>query len=267
MRVPGNWTAIPLVCALAAAGTGAADAAGGDAHPALTGSRLYIETETPEYRRFVMDGPLDADYMRRILARLGPRETRGLIVHLGGCPYAPSRMAVHSQARFMASLGYAVLVAPPLPGEASGGNCRAAGAGELHSARIKQLDRLVEAALQLPWGDRRRLFVSGFGEGADAVLDYVHPALRGRVALAPGCGKGSAHRTLPTLILIARHDLRYAAVDGAEAQHHCAAAAADPYVEIFEADGGLHDVLIYTESRVALSHFLVRAAYRPAPPP
>jgi dienelactone hydrolase len=176
-------------------------------------------------------------------------------------------MAVHSQARFMASLGYVVLVAPPLPGEASAEGCRAAGAGGLHSARVKQLDRLVEVVLPLPWIDRRRLFVSGFGEGADAVLDYSHPALRGRVALAPRCRRGVGREAVPTLIMIARHDRWYAAVDGAEAQRRCAAAATDPYTDFFEADGGLHDVLVYTESRVALSYFLVRAAYRPAPPP
>jgi dienelactone hydrolase len=206
--------------------------------------------------------------MRRILDRLDPRDPRGLIAHLQGCPYGPSRMAIHSQARFMASLGYVVVVAEPLAEETSLETCPAGPSDEeaaLHQARLRQLDRLVSLAVSLPWVDPRRIFASGFGEGGDAVLAFGHPALRGRVAIAPRCRFGIDRWPVPTLLISTRDDRWYETVQDEAARLRCMREAAYPHADRLEVDGSLHDALVYTEARVALSHFLVRAGYRPAP--
>ncbi len=271
MRALAALRSLPLACALAAAEIASPRATADEAALAMAGARLYIDTETPEYRRFVIDGRPGADYIQRILERLDPRERRGVIVHLQGCPYGPSRMAAHSQARFMASLGYVVLVADPLPGETAPDRCRAAeggdGATSLHGARRQQLDRLIGLAVALPWADSQRVFASGFGEGGDAVLDHRHPAVRGRIAIAPRCRFGIDRQPVPTLLIASRQDRWYAAIEDAGARLRCARAAAWPYADLFEAEGSLHDALVYGESRVVLSHFLVRAGYQHAAPP
>src|SRR5690606_27931540 len=74
------------------------------------GAVLFVRLESSEYRFFVLDGPIHAPYMRRAVARLDPRTLRGVIVHLHDCSYRPRDMDVRTQARFMASLGYAVVV-------------------------------------------------------------------------------------------------------------------------------------------------------------
>jgi dienelactone hydrolase len=266
MTLSTHWRSLPVLCALAA-GLGAAPLPAQSDSP-WEGVRLYVDTETPEYWPFVMDGPPEAAYIRRIIDRFGPRERRGVILHVPGCPYPTSRMAIHSQARFMASLGYVVLVSGPLPQEPSPQDCRTIPLEletQLQAARLRRLDELIELALSLPWVDRQRIFVSGFGEGGDAVLGYRHPAIRGRIAIAPRCRSGIEREPIPTLLITTRTDRWYQAIGDAQAPSRCAQTAAYRYAELFEVDGSLHDALTYDEARVALSHFLVRAGYRPPP--
>ncbi len=235
------------------------------------GAILFIPTEDVDYRRMVLDGYVNAPYMRRAMEKLDPRVLRGVIVHLHGCSYRGHDLDVHSQARFMASLGYAVVVPDSFRRLHRPATCDPAlrislpGARHLDVQRMRQeeLGYAIDRLLAYPWAKADRLYVSGYSEGGDAVVAFSDPRVRGRIAIGSSCWLGAAaDPAAPILVITARDDLWYAADTWPQARGLCRRQiGGDPSVEVLEPDGGLHNALIYWESQIALWNFLVRVAY------
>lgn len=235
------------------------------------GATLFIPVEDFDYRPMVLDGFVDAPYMRRAMAQLDARTLRGVIVHLHGCSYRGHDLDVHSQARFMASLGYAVVVPNSFRRLYRPATCDPElriglpGAPYLDVQRMRQeeLSYAIDRLLAYPWARPDRLYVSGFSEGGDAVVAFSDPRVRGRIAIGSSCWLDAAvDPAAPTLIITARDDLWYGADTWPEARGLCRRQlGGDPSVEVLEPDGGMHNALIYWESQIALWNFLVRVAY------
>lgn len=235
------------------------------------GAMLFVRVEDPDLRFFVLDGPLGAPYMQRAIDRLDGRWVRGVIVHLHGCSYRRHDLDVRSQARFMASLGYVVVVPDSFRRLHRPATCDPArrlgipGAPYLDVQRMRQaeLSYAIDRILAYSWAHADRIYASGFSEGGDAVVAFSDPRVRGRIAIGSSCWLDPVPDPLaPTLVITARDDLWYSADTWPEARGLCRRRlGGDPSVEVLEPDGGLHNALIYLESQVALWNFLVRVAY------
>ncbi len=235
------------------------------------GASIFVRIEDPDYRLIVLDGRISAPYMQRAMARLDARSLRGVIVHLHGCTFRSRDMDVRSQARFMASLGYVVVVPDSFRRLHRPATCDPSrfvglpGAPylDVHRMRQEELSYAIDRVLAFSWARPDRLYVSGFSEGGDAVVDFADPRVRGRIAIGSSCWLGAtADPTAPTLVITARDDLWYSADTWPEARGLCRRQlAGDPTVEVLEPDGTLHNALIYWESQIALWNFLVRSAY------
>lgn len=263
MSAAGFLSALLLVVAAPAP-------ASDDVAATWNGADAYVRIENREYRFVVVSGPMQAPFMQRILDRLGDGDRRGVIVHLHDCAYRPGEPDVRQQARFMASLGYVVIVPNSFRRAGRPATCdwrrwkRLVGAplGAVHRMRRDELAHAIERVRTLAWARRGRLIVSGYGEGAEAVMDYSHPAVDARIAIAATCRFSvDLSRPVPTLILTSRRD-RWFRESRLETRADCRReTAGDPYVELFAPDGSLHNALIYRESEVVLWGFLARVGY------
>lgn len=252
--------------------------AGADAVPPIRdvartwdGALLFLQVEDPDYRLVVLDGPLHSAYMRLARERTDPRVLRGVIIHLHGCSYHRRDMDVRNQARFMASLGYAVIVPdsfrrldrpPTCDPERRIGLPRAPYLA-VQRMRQEELAFAIERVLELRWARPGSIYVSGYNEGGDAVVAFLDPRVRGRIAIGSSCWLGSKPDIrLPTLIITAADDLWYSEGTWPEARGLCRRQlAGEPSVQVLEPGGAMHNALIYSESQTALWNFLVRIAY------
>lgn len=236
------------------------------------GATLFVRVEDQDYRLVVLDGAITAPYMRRALQRLDPRTLRGVIVHLHGCAYRHQRdLDVRSQARFMASLGYAVVVPDSFRRLHRPATCDPdrriglPGAPYLDVQRMRQeeLSYAIDRLLAFPWVRPDRVYAAGFSEGGDAIVALSDPRVKGRIAIGSSCWLGTdADPAAPILVITARNDLWYSADTWPEARGLCRQRlGGEPSVQVLEPDGGLHNALIYWESQIALWNFLVRVAY------
>jgi dienelactone hydrolase len=235
------------------------------------GAMLFVRVEDPDLRFVVLDGSVNAPYLRRALERLDPRTLRGVIVHLHGCSYHRRDMDVRSQARFMASLGYAVLVPDSFRRRYRPATCDPekrlglprAPYLDLQRMRQEELAYAIDRILAYPWARPDRLYVSGYSEGGDAVIAFSDPRVRGRIAIGSSCWLGAkTEAAAPVLVITARNDLWYSADTWPQAQGLCRRRlGSEPSVMVLEPDGALHNALIYWESQIALWNFLVRVAY------
>jgi dienelactone hydrolase len=236
------------------------------------GATLFIPIEDHDYRLIVLDGWVHAPYMRRAMQRLDRRVLRGVIVHLHGCSYRQQRdLDVRSQARFMASLGYAVVVPDSFRRLHRPATCdpeRRIGLPrapylDVQRMRQEELALAIDRILAFPWARADRLYVSGYSEGGDAVVAFSDARVRGRIAIGSSCWlRASADPAAPTLVITARNDLWYSADTWPEAKGLCRRRLGhDPSVEVLEPDGALHNALIYWQSQIALWNFLVRVSY------
>ncbi|MGE0702001.1 MAG: hypothetical protein AB7O57_23085, partial [Hyphomicrobiaceae bacterium] len=195
----------------------------------------------------------------------------GVIVHLHGCTFRGRDLDVRSQARVMASLGYVVVVPNSFRRLYRPATCDPSrfiglpGAPylDVHRMRQEELHYAIGRVLAYPWARADGLYVSGHGEGGDAVVDFDDPRVRGRIAIGSSCWLGATRDpTALTLVITARNDLWYSADTWPQAQGLCRRRlAGDPMAEVLEPDGTLHNALIYWESQIALWNFLVRSAY------
>ncbi|WP_119459888.1 dienelactone hydrolase family protein [Rhodospirillaceae bacterium SYSU D60014] len=268
------WVFGLLALALLAAPARAASPAG-DVPRTWDGASAFVRIEDEDYRWVVIGGLARAAYMGRILKSLTAAEPRGVIIHLHDCGDPGRQLDLRSQARFMASLGYVVFVPDSQRRKNRPITCdlerrlRFADAPvrAVQEMREQELEYALARVLAFPWVDPEQIFISGYGEGGDAVLDYApdttRPAIRGRIAIGATCRLGVSLRdTTPTLILISRNDRWHRHSGWPTAGGLCRhRSGGSRYVEIFEPDGTLHDALIYGESRVALWNFLVRASF------
>lgn len=235
------------------------------------GATLFLQVEDVDYRLVVLDGPVHAPYVRRAMQHLDARALRGVIVHLHGCSYRHRDLDVRSQARFMASLGYVVVVPDSFRRLHRPATCDPELRRWLPRARYLEVQRMrreelvhaIDRILAFPWARPDRLYVSGYSEGGEAVMAFVDPRVRGRIAIGTSCWLGADTGTAaPILVITARNDLWYSAETWPQAQGLCRRRlGGDPQVELLEPDGALHNALVYLESQVALWNFLVRVTY------
>lgn len=235
------------------------------------GGLLFLPVEDPDYRLVVLDGRIHAPYMRRARERTDPRTLRGIIIHLHGCSYGRGDMAVRGQARFMASLGYAVIVPNSFRRLDRPQTCdpeRRIGLPrarylDVHRMRQEELAYAIGRVLAMPEWRPHALYVSGYSEGGDAVVAFEHPHVRGRIAIGSSCWLGSKpDDDAPILVITSTDDVWYADATWPEARGLCRRTlAGEPSVQVLEPRGAMHDALIYAEARTALWNFLVRLAY------
>lgn len=260
-----------LVALLLLASVPAAGGSPGDVAKSWEAADAYVRIEDPDYRFVVISGPMRAPFMQRILDRLAAGDRRPAIVHLHGCSYRPGDPDVRVQARYMASLGYVVVVPNSFRREGRPATCDPrrfalrpeAPIGVVHRMRLEELAYAVERVRRLPWVRPGPILISGYSEGAEAVMDFSHAAVGARIAIAPSCRFGiDLSRPVPTLILVSRGDRWYRAARDPAGRRHCGRyAGADPYVEFYEPEGSMHNTLIYRDSQFALWDFLARVGY------
>jgi dienelactone hydrolase len=258
-----------LVLVAALLSGSATAAAGSDVARSWDKAEAFVLYRTPDYREVVIDGPLEARFIRRILEAIDPVELRGVILHLHGCAFSSGELNVRSQARAMAALGFVVLLPNSLARGDRLPSCDPETRAALENASREAIHRLRQEEIAfalarlraLDWVPADRILLAGFGEGADAVLDFAAGAVRGRIALAPPCRFDIEERSgTPTLIIRTRRGEGESEADGAATAARCRAAIAHrPDVEYVEVDGAIANPLIYEAARVALWNFLVRA--------
>lgn len=234
-------------------------------------AQVYVRYETEELTYGIIGGPLDAAYIARLLDRFTQSEPQPVIIHLHGCGQSDGLSDIQSEGRAMAEMGF-IVVAPnsfARPGRPVSCDPRKAERfpdaphALLNRYRLEELRYALAQVLQAPWADPNRIFVSGFDEGADAVLAFRDPAVLGRIAIGAPCRfEPVVDPKLPTLLIIARDDLWFSEIHEPAMAGQCRRKlGGQPNVTILEPEGVLHDALIYNESKIALWNFLVRASF------
>jgi dienelactone hydrolase len=252
---------------------GSAAARGDDETVARTWreAQIYVRYETEELTYGVIGGPMTAAYIAKHLKRYAETEPQPVIIHLHGCGRSDGLSDIQSEARAMAELGF-IVVAPDSfarPGRPESCDPRKAERfpdaphALINRYRQEELRYALAQVLAAPWADPNRIFVSGFDEGADAVLGFRDPAVLGRIAIGAPCRFDPVlDPNLPTLIIIARDDLWFSEMHEPALAGQCRRKlGGQPNVSILEPEGVLHDALIYNESKIALWNFLVRASF------
>jgi len=234
-------------------------------------AQVYVRYETEDLTYGIIGGPISAGYIAKLLDRFARTEPQPVIIHLHGCGRSDGLSDIQSEGRGMAELGF-IVVAPDSfarPGRPESCDPRKAerfpGApyALLQRYRQEELRYALAQVLAAPWADRNHIFVSGFDEGADAVLAFRDPAVLGRIAIGAPCRfEPLLDPKLPTLLVIARDDLWFNADHEPDRSGECRRKlGGEPNVTILEPEGVLHDALIYNEAKIALWNFLVRASF------
>ncbi len=253
---------LSVVIALCLAPAAIAGDAAGKAARSWAGADAYVRVENEELRRVIVSGPMAAPYMATILDRLSRDPPRGVVLLFHGCFYRPGEPDMGAQARFLAGLGYAVLLPNSFKREGRMATCdprtrvalKDADLEAAHGLRLEEIAFAVDRVRALPWARGRRLILAGYGEGADAVLAFAHKAVSARVAIDARCRHGlDLDPPAPTFILTSS---RVPTV--AEPNRCREAAAGDPFVELHEPEGSLSNALLYRDAQTALSRFLAR---------
>jgi dienelactone hydrolase len=260
-----------LLAGMATPGTASCEDAPSDVLRSWESAYVAVQIETPDLRRVVLSGRINADYIVDILQGMSADYPQPVAIFLHDCGFAYNDPEARQQIKFIATLGY-IIVAPD--SYARMDRPRSCDVEERRFAedvaqdRIREMRReeaayAIERVLALPWADPRRIFLVGAGEAADALLAFDSDAIAGRIAISPSCTFDVVHApTTPTLIMRSDRDLWY------DAEHWPAAVGAcerafgnDPAVEIATLSGALHDPLIYPEARTRFWNFVVRAAF------
>ena len=265
-RITATILAAPiLLCAAAARGDEAAVAR------TWAQAQVYVRYETEDLTYGVIGGPLAASYMSRLLDRFAATEPQPVIIHLHGCGRSDGLSDIQSEGRAMAEMGF-IVVSPDSfarPGRPQSCDPRKAERDPeapyalLNQYRQEELRYALAQVLAAPWADHNHIFISGFDEGADAVLGFRDPAVLGRIAIGAPCRfEPVVDAKLPTLLIIARDDLWFSAIHEPAMAGQCRRKLGGrPNVTILEPEGVLHDALIYNEAKIALWNFLVRASF------
>ena len=232
---------------------------------------VAVRIETPDLRRVVLGGRIDAGYIVDILSGMTADFPQPAIVYLHDCGHGYNDPEARQQIKFMASLGYIVFVPDSYARDDRPRSCDVETRTldpELSHSWIHELRRnealfAIEQVLTLPWIDHSKIYLGGAGEGADVVLQLEHEALAGRFAVSPSCTYDVLHTpTTPTLIVRSDGDLWYDVEHWPEAVGACETTfRQDTSVEIVVVDGALHDPLIYPEAKTRFWNFMVRAAF------
>jgi dienelactone hydrolase len=259
-----------LLLLLAGAGE---SAAANDDDVAVTWTRaiVAVRIETPDLRRVVLGGRIDAGYIVDILDGMSAKYPQPAVIFLHDCGYAYNDPEGRQQIKFMASLGYIVFVPDSY---ARAGRPRSCDVETktldptlshdlIHEQRRSEALYAIERVLELPWIDHNKIYLGGSGEGADAALQLDHEALAGRFAISPSCTYEVRHTpSTPTLIVRSDRDLWYDIDHWPEAIGACETTFRnDAGTEIVVVDGALHDPLIYPEAKTRFWNFMVRAAF------
>lgn len=266
---PGLATVLFLLIPSAPGSTALAD--DGEIARTWQQGQVYVRYETEELTYGVLGGPFGASYIQKLLTRYSTGDPQPVIIHLHGCGKSDGLSDIQSQGRAMAELGF-IVVAPN--SFARSGRPTSCDARQAHRApdapfaliqdlRLQELRYALARVLEQPWADPNRIFVSGFDEGADAVLAFHDPAVLGRIAIGAPCRFDPiADAELPTLVIVARDDLWFNADHEPALDGQCRRKlGGEPNVTILEPEGVLHDALIYNEAKIALWNFLVRASF------
>jgi len=242
----------------------------GDPSQAWDAAIIAVRIETPDLRRVVLGGRIDADYIVDILSGMTPQYPQPVILFLPDCGYRYNDPEARQQFKFMASLGYIVMAPDSFARDDRPRTCdvteRRFDPGAPHAIahewRREEARYALQQILALPWVDPGKIFVAGAGEGADAVLGFDSKLLAGRIAISPSCMFDAVPTRVPTLIIRSDRDVWY------DADHWPAATTAcdrvfgkDPTIEIATVSGALHDPLIYPDARTRFWNFVVRAAF------
>jgi len=254
------------------AGVGESTAAN-DRDVALTWEEaiIAVRIETPDLRRVVLGGRIDATYIADILHGMSAENPQPAIIFMHDCGHSYNDPESRQQIKFMASLGYIIFVPDsyarpdrPVSCDREERTMAPDVSHELiHELRHEEALYAIEQVLKLPWIDRNKIYLGGAGEGADVVLQIEHEALAGRFAVSPSCTYDVRHVPgTPTLILRSDRDVWYDPDHWPAAIGACEAAfRADTSTEIVVVSGALHDPLIYPEARTRFWNFMVRAAF------
>lgn len=234
-------------------------------------AQIYVRYETEELTYGVIGGPMKAGYIRKLLDRYAESEPQPVIIHLHGCGRSDGLSDIQSEGRAMAELGFIVVAPDSFARPNRPESCDARRAERFPNAphalineyRLEELRYALAQVLAAPWADSNRIFVSGFDDGADAVLGFRDPAVLGRIAIGASCRFTPVlDPKLPTLVIVARNDLWFSETREPELAGECRRKlGGQTNVTILEPEGVLHDALIYNEAKIALWNFLVRASF------
>ncbi len=260
-----------LLAGIAMSETAAAEDGPSDVLRSWESAHVAVQIETPDLRRVVLGGRINAGYIVEILDGMSAEYPQPVVIFLHDCGFAYNDPEARQQIKFIATLGY-IIFAPD--SFARFNRPRGCDVQERHFAedvdheRLREMRReeaayAIDRVLALPWVDPKRIFLVGAGEAADALLAFDSDAIAGRIALSPSCMHDIVHTpTTPTLIMRSDRDVWYDADHWPEATQACNRVFDnDPTVEIAVVDGALHDPLIYPAARTRFWNFVVRAVF------
>ena len=232
---------------------------------------VAVQIETPDLKRIELGGRIGADYIAEILQGMSPTLKQPVVIFISDCNYRSNDPEARQQIKFIASLGYIVFAPNSFARIGREPACDVVARRfldgtdftTLHELRREEAAYAIERVLALPWVDPDRIFLIGAGDGADAVLNFSHEAITGRIAISPSCMFDmTAAPAIPTLIVRADRDVWYSHEHWPGAAEACTQKLKnDPTIEIASIDGTLHDPLIYPEGRARFWNFMVRAAF------
>lgn len=148
--------------------------------------------------------------VKQDLANIAGEKKMPLVIYLHGC--AGFDWYTNHDISFLLRNGYAVL-AP----NSSARKYRPASCGGLYrdilAFRLAEASYAHEVAKNLPWVDKRNIFMVGFSEGALATAQYGRGGLAGRIILGWTCNSGwpeykgiSGPRDEPILAVVSSND-------------------------------------------------------------
>jgi len=260
-----------LLAGIAASETARAEDGPSDVLRSWESALVAVRIETPDLRRVVLGGRINADYIVEILDGMSEEYPQPVVIFLHDCGFAYNDPEARQQIKFIATLGYIVFAPDSFARMNRPRGCNVeerSFAEDVDQDRLREMRReeaayAIDRVLALPWVDTKRVFLVGAGEAGDAILAFDSDAIAGRIALSPSCMREIvATPATPTLIMRSDRDLWYDADHWPEATDACRRAFGnDPTVEIAVVDGALHDPLIYPAARTRFWNFVVRAAF------
>ena len=260
-----------LLAGIAMSGTASADDGPGDVVRSWESAMVAVQIETPDLRRVVLGGRINADYIVEILDGMTADYPQPVVIFLHDCGYAYNDPEARQQVKFIATLGYIIFAPDSFARMNRPRGCDLAERRFLEDVdheRLREMRReeaayAIDRVLALPWVDPKRIFLVGAGEAGDAILAFESDAIAGRIAVSPSCMYNTVHTpNIPTLIMRSDRDVWYNADHWPEAAQACERVFGnDPTVEIAVLDGALHDPLIYPAARTRFWNFVVRAEF------
>ncbi|HWA41656.1 MAG TPA: dienelactone hydrolase family protein [Hypericibacter adhaerens] len=233
-------------------------------------AQVYLRYEDSDLNLRVISGAMDQPYIRHYLA-LHAADPLPVVIHLHGCARSDDLADIRNQGSTLAEFGYIVIAPDSFARHDRPSGCDAkaqmrdfdAPLAQIQQWRMEELAYALRQVLEAPWADKAHIFAGGFDEGGDAVLAFADPALSGRFAIGAPCRFAPQRADkIPTLVIMSKRDLWFDSNHETDARDRCRQKLrGSTNVGLFEADGVLHDALIYEESRISLWNFLVRASF------